>query len=102
MVHSLACTTGPMRVAMGGGVPAGPPQLLPRIHARPEKSLADYLQIPGDGAYVITPALGTIAAPLRAIALAMPAAAVAAFERRVATRWTRRSLCRPPVSTNPH
>ena len=78
MVHSLACTTGPMRVAMGGGVLAGQPQLLPRINAQLEKSLADYMQIPGEGAYVITPELGTMAGPLGAIALAMDAVGVAA------------------------
>lgn len=78
MVHSLACTTGPMRVAMGGGVLAGQPQLLPRINAQLEKSLADYMQIPGNGAYVIAPELGTMAGPLGAIALAMDAVGVAA------------------------
>jgi|APAra7269097138_1048543.scaffolds.fasta_scaffold13262_2 fructokinase len=73
MVHSLACTTGPMRVAMGGGVLAGQPQLLPRINARLEESLSGYMQIPGDGAYVTAPELGTMAGPLGAIALAMDA-----------------------------
>lgn len=78
MVHSLACTTGPMRVAMGGGVLAGQPQLLPRINARLEASLAGYMQIPGGGAYVIAPELGTMAGPLGAIALAMDAVGIAA------------------------
>jgi fructokinase len=73
MVHSLACTTGPMRVAMGGGVLAGQPQLLPRINAKLEASLSGYMQIPGDGAYVTAPELGTMAGPLGAIALAMDA-----------------------------
>ncbi|MCW4463829.1 ROK family protein [Sphingomonas sp. BT-65] len=71
MVHALACTTGPMRVAMGGGVLAGQPQLLPRINAKLEASLAGYMRVPGDGAYVIAPELGTMAGPLGAIALAM-------------------------------
>ena len=74
----MACTTGPMRVAMGGGVLAGQPQLLPRINARLEASLAGYMQIPGDGRYVVAPELGTMAGPLGAIALAMDAAEVAA------------------------
>ena len=78
MVHALACTTGPMRVAMGGGVLAGQPQLLPRINARLEESLAGYMQIPGGGAYVRSPELGTMAGPLGAIALAMDAVGVAA------------------------
>ena len=73
MVHSLACTTGPMRVAMGGGVLAGQPQLLPRINAKLEASLSGYMQIPGDGVYVTAPELGTMAGPLGAIALAMDA-----------------------------
>ncbi|WP_447929612.1 ROK family protein [Sphingopyxis fribergensis] len=73
MVHSLACTTGPIRVAMGGGVLAGQPQLLPRINAKLEASLSGYMQIPGGGAYVIAPELGTMAGPLGAIALAMDA-----------------------------
>ncbi len=73
MVHGLACTTGPMRVAMGGGVLAGQPQLLPRINAKLETSLSGYMQIPGSGAYVIAPELGTMAGPLGAIALAMDA-----------------------------
>lgn len=73
MVHALACTTGPMRVAMGGGVLSGQPQLLPRINAKLETSLAGYMQVPGDGAYVIPPQLGTMAGPLGAIALAMEA-----------------------------
>lgn len=73
MVHALACTTGPMRIAMGGGVLAGQPQLLPRINAKIEASLAGYMRIPGDGAYVIAPELGTMAGPLGAIALAMDA-----------------------------
>lgn len=73
MVHDLACTTGPMRVAMGGGVLSGQPHLLARINAKLEASLADYMQLPGDGAYVISPELGTMAGPLGAIALAMEA-----------------------------
>ena len=78
MVHSLACTTGPMRVAIGGGVLAGQPQLLPRINARLEASLAGYMRVPGGGAYVIAPGLGTTAGPLGAIALAMDAVEMAA------------------------
>ena len=73
MLHALACTAGPMRIAMGGGVLAGQPQLLPRINAKLEESLASYMHLPGDGAYVIAPQLGTLAGPLGAIALAMDA-----------------------------
>ncbi|WNO52900.1 ROK family protein [Stakelama saccharophila] len=75
MVHDLACTTGPLRVAMGGGVISGQPHLLPRINAKVEESLAGYLPLPGDGNYVVAPQLGTVAGPMGAIALAMGAAA---------------------------
>lgn len=74
MIHALAVTTGPMRVAMGGGVIAGQPHLLPRINAGVAASLADYMRLPGDGSYVVAPALGTLAGPLGAVALAMDAA----------------------------
>jgi fructokinase len=73
MAHALACTTGPMRIAMGGGVLSGQPQLLPRINAKLTASLAGYMPLPGDGAYVTPPELGTMAGPLGAIALAMDA-----------------------------
>nr|WP_246587175.1 ROK family protein [Stakelama flava] len=73
MVHALACTTGPMRVAMGGGVISGQPHLLPRINARLERSLNRYMPLPGDGEYVIAPELGALAGPLGAIAVAMDA-----------------------------
>src|SRR3546814_14650178 len=97
MVHSLACTTGPMRVAMGGGVLAGQPQLLPRINARLEKSLADYMQIPGGGASVISPELGTMAGPLGAIAPAMDATGVAWSAGRVRRSGSGRCLTWPMV-----
>ncbi len=80
MVHALACTTGPMRIAMGGGVLAGQPQLLPRINAKLAASLAGYMQIPGNGAYVTPPELGTMAGPLGAIALAMEAVEAAGVD----------------------
>jgi fructokinase len=73
MLHALACTAAPMRIAMGGGVLAGQPQLLPRINAKLEESLAGYMQFPDDGVYVTAPHLGTLAGPLGAIALAMDA-----------------------------
>lgn len=78
MLHALVCTTAPMRVAMGGGVLAGQPQLLARIDARLKNSLADYMELPGEGAYVVAPQLGTMAGPLGAIALAIDAVEAAA------------------------
>ena len=74
MIHALAVTTGPMRIAIGGGVIAGQPHLLPRINAGVAASLAGYMRLPDDGPYVVAPALGTLAGPLGAVALAMDAA----------------------------
>ena len=76
MVHALAVTTGPLRVAMGGGVIAGQPHLLPRINACVAASLAGYMRLPDGGPYVVAPALGTMAGPLGAVALAMDAVSV--------------------------
>ncbi|WP_374407495.1 ROK family protein [Pelagerythrobacter sp.] len=73
MLHALACSAGPMRIAMGGGVLAGQPHLLPRIGARLEESLAGYMKLPDGVDYVTAPELGTMAGPLGSIALAMDA-----------------------------
>ena len=73
MLHALAVTAGPMRVAMGGGVLAGQPHLLPRINSALRASLAGYMPLPNDGDYVVAPELGPLAGPLGAIALAMDA-----------------------------
>ena len=76
LVHSLACTTAPRRVAMGGGVLSGQPQLLDRVNAKLVASIAGYMRIPESSAYVMTPQLGTLAGPLGAIALAMEAVGI--------------------------
>lgn len=77
LAHALACATGPFRVAMGGGVLARRPHLLPRIQHLLVESLNGYLTLP-EGPYVVAPALGDQAGPLGSIALAISAAEGAA------------------------
>lgn len=73
MCHALVCGTGPLRIAIGGGVVSGQPQLLPRIEEALLRSLNGYIPLPKNGAYVIAPRLGTLAGPMGAIALALDA-----------------------------
>ncbi|WP_420144273.1 ROK family protein [Sphingobium sp.] len=73
MAHALVCTTGPMRIAMGGGVLSGQPHLMSRINAALLDSLNGYMPLPDPGHYVVAPALGGQAGPLGAIALAASA-----------------------------
>lgn len=73
MCHALVCAAGPRRIAMGGGVLAGQPHLLPRINAALLDSLNGYMRLP-EG-YVVAPALGTSAGPLGSIAVANAALA---------------------------
>ncbi|RIA46863.1 fructokinase [Hephaestia caeni] len=74
MTHALVCATGPLRVAIGGGVPARQPHLIDRINTGLIESLGGYMPLPDDGPYVVAPQLGAMAGPLGAIALAMGAA----------------------------
>jgi fructokinase len=72
LCHNLALTSLPQRILMGGGILDGRPELLPMIRARLWASLAGYgatadLDL---GSYLIRPALGALAGPLGAIALA--------------------------------
>ncbi len=73
MAHTLVCTTGPLRIAIGGGVVSGQPHLIDRINAKLVESLGGYMALPDDGPYVVSPRLGTMAGPLGSIALAMAA-----------------------------
>lgn len=73
MAHALVCSTGPMRIAMGGGVLAGQPHLLPRINAALLQSLNGYMALPDPDHYIVKPELGGQAGPLGAIALAATA-----------------------------
>ena len=76
LCHALVCTTAPERILVGGGVAGGQPQLLARIEPLLVESLAGYVRLPGDGAYVTRPGLGDDAGPLGPIALANAALAV--------------------------
>lgn len=73
LCHTLVCTTGPLRIAVGGGVIGKQPHLLPRIEPLLRTSLGGYLRLPSDGAYIVAPALGEQAGPLGSIALARAA-----------------------------
>jgi len=72
LCHAIVCAGAPHLIAIGGGVAAARPFLLPRIEAQLRDSLAGYLDLPG-GAYVVGPALGDAAGPLGAVALALEA-----------------------------
>ena len=78
MCHALVCTTGPHRIAIGGGVVSRQPHLLRRINSALVESLAGYMTLPGPGDYVVAPRLGDQAGPLGSIALAAAAAVHAA------------------------
>jgi fructokinase len=73
MCHAVACTTGPKRIAIGGGVIGGQPHLLDRIDEALRRSLAGYMPLPPAGRYVVAPQLGGLAGPMGAIALALDA-----------------------------
>lgn len=80
MCHDLVCTTGPRRIAIGGGVVSGQSHLLARIEARLIESLAGYIALPAGTDYIVAPQLGVAAGPLGSIALAADAAEVADAE----------------------
>jgi fructokinase len=72
MCHALVATTGPQRIAIGGGVLARQPHLIARIEAALVESLAGYMPIPSN--YVVAPRLAEMVGPLGSIALAADAA----------------------------
>lgn len=76
-VVNLVCALSPRRVVMGGGVMERPP-LMPLVRARVRELLGGFVQAPelldGIDGYIVTPALGTRAGVLGAIALARQAA----------------------------
>ena len=74
MCHAIACTAGPKRIAIGGGVIGGQAHLLNRIDEALRRSLAGYMPLPPAGRYVVAPQLGNLAGPLGAIALALDTA----------------------------
>lgn len=72
LCHTLVATSGPQRIAIGGGVIQRQPHLLNRIDPLLRDSIAGYLEVP-PAPYVVAPALGDLAGPLGPIALAMSA-----------------------------
>lgn len=70
MCHDLVCTTGPQRIAIGGGVVSKQPHLIERINRALVESLNGYFDLPEQYAYIVAPALGAAAGPLGSIALA--------------------------------
>lgn len=77
MCHDLVCTTGPHRIAIGGGVVSSQAHLLGRIEARLVDSLNGYIDLPDSGDFIVQPELGVLAGPLGSIALAANAAELA-------------------------
>ncbi len=78
LCHNMVCTTGPRRIAFGGGVMNRQPHLLARIEAQLEQSLAGYMRLPTDRPYIVAPELGDQAGPLGSIFLGIAAEAGAA------------------------
>ena len=73
LCHVIVCAAAPRKIAMGGGVMDRQPHLIERVNQMLEQSLNGYMLLPGGGAYVRPPELGSNAGPLGAIALAMSA-----------------------------
>lgn len=77
MIHNLVMTTAPQRIILGGGVIEQRPALFGSIRRALVDSLAAYAHTPaiaGDiDAFVVPPALGAMAGPLGALALASDA-----------------------------
>jgi len=73
MCHAVVCTTGPQRIAIGGGVVSGQPHLLRRVDEALRASIGGYMPLPPSGGYVVAPQLGSLAGPLGSIALAAQA-----------------------------
>ena len=72
MCHALVCTTGPLRIAVGGGVMTAQPHLIAAVNRALLDSLGGYMMLPVDN-YVVAPELGGLAGPLGAIAVAAAA-----------------------------
>jgi fructokinase len=83
LMHNLVLSTAPHRILIGGGVVAGQPFLLPLVRRALVESLNGYGVAPAADidAFLAAPALGTLAGPLGAVAVAQ--AAVTRVERPV-------------------
>lgn len=69
MAHAMVCSCGPVRIALGGGVPSRQPHLIERVNAALIESLNGYMDLP-PGPYIVPPDLGDLAGPMGSIALA--------------------------------
>jgi fructokinase len=74
LLHTIVLATAPRRILIGGGVPQGRPELLPRVRRQLVESLNGYLILDdlagGVDGYAVAPGLGSQAGPLGALALA--------------------------------
>jgi fructokinase len=74
LLHTMVVTTAPERIIVGGGVVSARVELLPRVRQQLAKSLNGYVRADELGknlaAYVVSPALGTMAGSLGALVLA--------------------------------
>jgi fructokinase len=74
LIQALFLATAPRRVLIGGGVALGRPQLCALVRRLLIESVNDYLNLEeltgGVADYIVTPALGALAGPLGALALA--------------------------------
>lgn len=73
MCHDLVVTTGPWRIAIGGGVFERQPHLHGRVERALVDSLAGYMTLPAGRPYITPPDLGGLAGPMGSIALAQAA-----------------------------
>jgi len=77
LMHTMALTTAPSRIFLGGGVMSGQAHLFARIREELRRSLNSYVNTPElDGRlaqYIVAPGLGDMAGPLGALALAAQA-----------------------------
>jgi fructokinase len=71
LCQAIVCAAAPRGIAIGGGVVENNAHLLERIERMLVESLNGYVNLPAGEPYVRTPALGSDAGPLGAIALAM-------------------------------
>lgn len=69
LCHAIACSTGPHRIAIGGGVFEKQPGLLARVEPALRHSINGYLALP-PAPYIVAPELGGLAGPLGPIAMA--------------------------------
>lgn len=77
LLHTLVLATAPRRILVGGGVAQERPELLEKVRRQLILSLNGYLDLAaltgGIDRYIVPPALGALAGPLGALALAADA-----------------------------